>query len=92
MSGSLVIDPSNFQSKLKLTAACPQVTVKVDNEDVQCLLDTGSQVALLSESLCNELFKDKERGGVLSWCGKWRVMKGVTDNATWGVSPQEIVI
>lgn len=61
VSGPLMIDPSNFQSKLKLTAACPQVTEKVDNEDVQCLLDTDSQVTLFSESLCNELFKEKEQ-------------------------------
>ena len=24
-------------------------------------------------------------------CGKWRVVKGVTHNGTWGVLPREIV-
>lgn len=34
--------------------------VRVDNIDVKCLVDTGSQVTLFSESLCRELFKDKQ--------------------------------
>jgi len=69
VSEPLITDPSNLQSKLKLTAACPQVTVKVDNTDVQCLLDTGSQVTLFSENLCNE--------EVLSWL-KLRTANGLS--------------
>lgn len=67
MAGPPITDPTSSHSDVKITGTCPQVTVKVDKEDVQCYLDTGSQVTLFSESLCNELFKNKERGGVLSW-------------------------
>jgi transposase InsO family protein len=35
---------------------CPVVMVQVNGQKVQCLLDTGSQVTLFSESLSRELF------------------------------------
>lgn len=71
-------NPTSAHLDTKLTGICPEVTVKVDNAGalVQCLLDTGTQVTLFSASLCNELFKSKERGGVLSWL-KLRAANGV---------------
>ena len=53
------------------------MTVKVDDVDVQCLVDTGSQVTLFSESLCDKLFKGKEQRGVLSWL-KLRAANGLS--------------
>lgn len=38
---------------------CSQVEIQVEGVPVQCLLDTGSQVTMLTESLFNCRFKDK---------------------------------
>ncbi|KAL7862813.1 hypothetical protein SRHO_G00117970 [Serrasalmus rhombeus] len=46
-----------------MAGVCPLVDVKVDGVDVKCLVDTGSQVTMFAESLCKELFQDKELGG-----------------------------
>ena len=52
-----------------MTGDCPLVDVKVDDVDIKCLVDTGSQVTLFSESVCNELLKHKQLRGSehLSW-------------------------
>lgn len=65
VSGPPKADPPNHD--VKISGICPQVTVKVDDVDVQLLVDTGSQVTLFSESLCNKLFKGKEQREGLSW-------------------------
>ncbi|XDV39819.1 hypothetical protein PO909_009005 [Leuciscus waleckii] len=40
----------------RLVGRCPVVVVQVNDQEVQCLLDTGSQVTLFTESLAHELF------------------------------------
>lgn len=51
-----------------IASACPVAEVKVDDVDVKCLVDTGSQVTLFSENLCKELFESKQtHNGNLPW-------------------------
>lgn len=45
----------------QLVGRCPTIEIQVNNKRVQCLVDTGSQVTLFSESLSKELF-DGYRG------------------------------
>lgn len=42
-----------------IAGICPVVEVKVDKIPVQCLVDTGSQVTIFTESFCKELFQNK---------------------------------
>lgn len=56
-----------------LVGQCPVVSVKVNNQDVQCLVDTGSQVTMFSESLCKELFHEQEPQGPH---GPWLTLRG----------------
>lgn len=51
-----LIDPSPLAARNCLVGRCPLVVVQVNGTEVQCLLDTGSQVTLFSESLSRELF------------------------------------
>uniref|UniRef100_A0AAV2KUJ1 Peptidase A2 domain-containing protein n=1 Tax=Knipowitschia caucasica TaxID=637954 RepID=A0AAV2KUJ1_KNICA len=60
VSGPLPSDPAYNGLRVKLTGDCPLVDVRVDGINVKCLLDTGSQVTLFSESVCNELFRSKQ--------------------------------
>lgn len=43
-----------------LIGQCPVVPVHINGHVVNCLVDTGSQVTLLSKSLCDELFGAQE--------------------------------
>lgn len=56
MTGPTSNDPRAPVGQAVVTGACPLVTVQVEGREVQCLLDTGSQVTLFSETLCTELF------------------------------------
>ena len=52
-----------------MTGDCPLTDVEVDNIKIRCLVDTGSQVTLFSESVCKEFFEHKRLEGNehLSW-------------------------
>lgn len=43
-----------------LFGQCPVVEVGVNDQKIQCLVDTGSQVTLFTESLCKELFNEQQ--------------------------------
>ena len=49
-------------ARAALVGECPVLKVKVDNIEIECLADTGSQVTLFNESLCKELFCEKPVG------------------------------
>ncbi|KAG1945839.1 interleukin-1 receptor accessory protein-like 1-A [Pimephales promelas] len=42
---------------------CPEVEIQVNGVKINCLVDTGSQVTLFTESLSRELFKDHRLQG-----------------------------
>lgn len=68
VTGPPKCDPIHELAEATIARACPVAEVKVDDVDVKCLVDTGSQVTLLSESLCKELFKDKQTNSTdLPW-------------------------
>ncbi len=68
MTGPPKCDPTHKLTEATIAKACPIAEVKVDDIDVKCLVDTGSQVTLFSESLCKELFKSKQTNtGDLPW-------------------------
>lgn len=48
-------DPSPIPRDV-LVGQCPVVKIHVNGKEVQCLVDTGSQVTLFSEGLCKEVF------------------------------------
>lgn len=52
-----------------MTGDCPLADIEVDNIKIRCLVDTGSQVTLFSESVCREFFEHKQLRGNehLSW-------------------------
>ncbi len=55
--GTTLIDPSlPTAPRDRLVGHCPLVEIQVNGVKVQCLVDTGSQVTLFSESLSKELF------------------------------------
>ncbi len=55
--GTPLIDPSlPTAPRDHLVGHCPLVEIQVNGVKVQCLVDTGSQVTLFSESLSKELF------------------------------------
>ncbi|KAF4116578.1 hypothetical protein G5714_004067 [Onychostoma macrolepis] len=55
--GTPLIDPSLTTAPGdRLVGHCPLVEIQVNGVKVQCLVDTGSQVTLFSESLSKELF------------------------------------
>ena len=54
-------DPQ-IPARAALVGECPVLKVKVDNIEIECLADTGSQVTLFNESLCKELFCEKPVG------------------------------
>ncbi len=55
--GTPLIDPSlPTAPRDHLVRHCPLVEIQVNGVKVQCLVDTGSQVTLFSESLSKELF------------------------------------
>lgn len=55
VSGNPQKDPL-FPSRDSLIGQCPQADIRVNNQDVRCLIDTGSQVTMFTEGLCKELF------------------------------------
>lgn len=60
--GTPLSDPSlPTTSRSRLVGCCPVVVVQVNDQKVQCLLDTGSQVTLFTESLAHELFGTEGR-------------------------------
>lgn len=67
VSGAPQQDPLT-PSRDSLIGHCPQVDVQVNDKNVRCLIDTGSQVTMFSESLCNELFgKSNQTGSGMPW-------------------------
>lgn len=68
VTGPPKCDPIHKLAEATIARACPVAEVKVDDIDVKCLVDTGSQVTLFSESLCKELFKHKQTNNAdLPW-------------------------
>ena len=63
VSGPSHCDPAKCSPKAKLTGDCPLVDVEVDGVNVKCLIDTGSQVTLFSESVCRKLVGSKPLKG-----------------------------
>lgn len=70
MTGHPKCDPIHKLAEVTIKA-CPVAEVRVDNVDVKCLVDTGSQVTFFSESLCRELFKDKKTNNRDPWLTLW---------------------
>lgn len=67
VSGAPQQDPLT-PSRDSLIGHCPQVDVQVNDKNVRCLIDTGSQITMFSESLCNELFgKSNQTGSGMPW-------------------------
>ena len=59
---------SSTHTRNALVGECPIVEIQVNNQTVWCLVDTGSQLTLFSESLCNELFGQLQvQGSKISW-------------------------
>lgn len=68
MTGCPNSDPPVPGSR-NIVGVCPQVEVLFEGKPVRCLLDTGSQVTLMSESHYQWLFQERGVGqkGDLSW-------------------------
>lgn len=59
VSGAPSGDPLSMPTlKDDWVGRCPTVEIQVSGVKIKCLVDTGSQVTLFSESLSRELFKD----------------------------------
>lgn len=69
VSGPPQSDATKRNPDFKMTGDFPIVNVQVEDVDIRCLVDTGSQVTLLSEIVCNEFLKHKQVRGSehLSW-------------------------
>lgn len=67
VAGPVLKGPS-IHLRETIAGICPLVELKVDGTPVQCLVDTGSQVTIFTESLCKKLFKNKPvEVGDVSW-------------------------
>lgn len=68
VTGQSHTDPTEILQEA-VVGTCPLVEIWVDGVKVHCLLDTGSQVTLFSESLFNQHFKNKSMGDTagISW-------------------------
>ncbi|MGL5293021.1 MAG: retropepsin-like aspartic protease, partial [Aeromonas sp.] len=55
--GTPLLDPfASTTSLSRLIGHCPVVVAQVNGQEIRCILDTGSQVTLFTESLAHELF------------------------------------
>ncbi|XP_062386494.1 uncharacterized protein LOC134074827 isoform X2 [Sardina pilchardus] len=72
VTGNPLSDPSVSPRDL-LVGQCPLVEVKANDKTIRCLVDTGSQVTMFSETLCKELFSDQQPQGPY---GPWLSLRG----------------
>ena len=66
VAGTLPIGPFS-PPRNSLIGQCPTIDVQVRGKKIRCLVDTGSQVTLFSESLCKELFNQQLQGAEAPW-------------------------
>lgn len=60
VAGTPLCDPSSVPAlRDDWVGRCPTVEVQANGVTINCLVDTGSQVTLFSESLAQELFADR---------------------------------